>query len=147
MNSMIRSGPFVIPTFDRLLSQMLSDPFFNDRGSNQLTEIDEGTLALDVSEDDKNIYVRASLPGFRKEDVHVAVHEGVLTINAQHQEEHEEKKERYFRRERRFGSLLRRVALPSNVQESQTSAQLTDGVLTLTLPKVPKDEPRRIAIK
>ncbi|GMV25740.1 MAG: molecular chaperone Hsp20 [Phycisphaerae bacterium] len=147
MNSMIRSGPFVIPTFDRLLSQMLSDPFFNDRGSNQLAETDEGTLALDVSEDDKNIYVRASLPGFRKEDVHVAVHEGVLTINAQHQEEHEEKKERYFRRERRFGSLLRRVALPSNVQESQTTAQLTDGVLTLTLPKVPKDEPRRIAIK
>ncbi|HRJ49850.1 MAG: Hsp20/alpha crystallin family protein [Phycisphaeraceae bacterium] len=150
MNSIIRSGPFTIPGFDRLVSQVLSDPFFAEGripGGSLVSSIDEGALALDVSEDDQNVYVRASLPGFRKEDVEISVHDGVLSIKAEHSEETEEKKERYYRRERRVGSVSRRIALPSSVQEDKTSAQLSDGVLTLSLPKHPKDEPRRIAIR
>ena len=107
---------------------------------------EEGTLALDVSEDEASVLVRASLPGFRKEDVHVEVHDGVLTINATHREETEEKSERYYRKERREGSLSRRVALPSQVDDSKASAELKDGVLTLRLPKSQQAMPKKISI-
>lgn len=150
MNSIMRSSPFTIPGFDRFVSQVLSDPIFGEGripGGALVASIDEGALALDVSEDDRNVYVRASLPGFRKEDVEISVHDGVLSIKAEHSEVTEEKKERYYRRERRVGSVSRRIALPSSVQEDKTGAELSDGVLTLTLPKHPKDEPRRIAIR
>ncbi len=107
---------------------------------------EEGTLALDVSEDETSVVVRASLPGFAKEDVHVEVHDGVLSINATHREEREETGERFYRKERREGSLSRRVALPSQVDDSQAKADLRDGVLTLRLPKSIQAMPKKIAI-
>ena len=58
----------------------------------------------------------------------------------------EETSERFYRRERRFGSMNRRIALPSTVVEGETKAELKDGVLTLRLPKSVKEQPRKIQI-
>lgn len=139
---LIRRDPFAnLPTIDRLFSSMLSEPF-----SFGLADVDEGTLALDVSEDEKNVIVRASLPGFEKDQIHVEVHDGILTIKAEKTEESEEKTERYYRKERRVGSLSRRIALPSVVEDGEANAELKDGVLTLRLPKQAKATPRKINI-
>lgn len=146
MNIVSRRDPFERPSLSRALNQLLSDPFFGD-SSNLMGIVEEGTLPLDVSEDDRSVIVRASLPGFRKEDVSVEVHEGVLTIKAEHTEEKEEKNETFYRRERRFGSVSRRVALPSTVLDGETKAELKDGVLTLRIPKSPKAMPRKVSIQ
>ena len=130
--------------FPRLFSQLFSEPCFN---GNSLANLEEGTLPLDISEDDKNVIVRASVPGFTKEDIDVEVHSGILTIKASHNEEKEEKTERFYRRERRFGSMSRRVALPSTVSENATRAQLKDGVLTLYIPKSEEALPRKVQIR
>ncbi len=147
MNGLRRTNVVAFPTFDRFVSQVLTDPFFAEARGNACGGLAEGTLPLDVSEDDRNFYVRANLPGFRKQDVSVDVHEGVLSIQAEHVEVAEQTTEQYHRRERRTGSLTRRIKLPTGVQEQGTQAQLENGVLTLTLPKTPKDEPRKIEIK
>lgn len=144
MTTLIRREPLET-SVSRLFNQFLGDPFFRD-GSHLTGGLEEGTLALDLSEDEKNVIVRASLPGFRKEDVSVEVHDGVLTIKAEHNEEHEEKGETFYRRERRFGSVSRRVALPSTVLDNETKAELKDGVLTLRIPKSPRAMPRRVQI-
>jgi HSP20 family protein len=147
MNCLVRSRSVTNPAFDRLLGQVLSDPFFGEgRASAGNGAVEQGTLALDISEDEASFYVRASLPGFRKEDVDASVHEGILTIKAEHAEVVEEKKEQYHRRERRTGSLHRRIRLPDTVDGEKIGAHLADGVLTLTLPKTPKNEPRKITI-
>jgi HSP20 family protein len=147
MNCHVRSRSLTNPALDRLLGQVLSDPFFNEgRAVASAGGVDQGSLALDISEDETSFYVRASLPGFRKEDVDASIHEGILTIKAEHAEVVEEKKEQYHRRERRTGSLSRRVRLPDTVDGDKIGAHLGDGVLTLTLPKTPKNEPRKIAI-
>src|SRR5690606_5637704 len=108
---------------------------------------EEGTLPVDVSEDEQNVVVRASLPGFKKEDVNIEVHEGVVSINAHQEEEKEEKGERFYRRERSYGSVSRRIALPSPVQEDQAQAELKDGVLLVRIPKSEEASPRRVQIK
>lgn len=143
--NLLRRDPFEVAfsPMSRLFNQMLNEPM--DGGT--LAQIEEGTLPLDISEDEKNVIVRASVPGFRKEDIDVEVHSGVLTIKAQHNEEHEEKNERFYRRERRFGSMSRRVALPSTVREDSCSAQLRDGVLTLYIPKSEAAMPRKVQIR
>ena len=147
MTTLIRRVPvFEVPTFGRLFNNLLNDQFFDDMKACAPTAASTGTLPLDVSEDDKSILVRASLPGFKKEEVSVEVHDGVLSINAQHVEEKEETGERFYRRERRVGSLARRLALPSTVQETNTQAELKDGVLTLRLPKFEKEQPKKIKI-
>lgn len=126
-----------------MLESVFRDPFFTGA---ILPRVEEGALALDVSEDDTNVIVRASLPGFKKEDIDVEIHDGVLTINATHNEETEEKGERFYRKERRMGSTSRRIALPSAVQESGAKAELKDGVLSLWIPKVAKETPRKVQI-
>lgn len=132
------------PEMSRFLTRFFNDPIFEAVPAALTNE--EGTLALDVSEDEKHVIVRASLPGFEKSDIDVEVHDGVLTIKAEHTEEHEETGERFYRRERQFGSMSRRVALPSAVIEDDANATLKDGVLTLRLPKTREASPRKISI-
>jgi HSP20 family protein len=129
--------------------RQVMDRFFDEplaRFANGPLGIDEGTLAVDVSEKDGNIVVRSSLPGFKRENIDVQLHDGVLSIKAEHKEEHETTDERFYRRERRFGSVSRRLALPGVVDESAVKAELKDGVLTLTIPVPEKAKPRRIEI-
>ncbi|MDX2131204.1 MAG: Hsp20/alpha crystallin family protein [Planctomycetota bacterium] len=132
--------PSPLGAFERLFN----DPFFSELPA--LARMDEGTLPLDVSENDTHVIVRASLPGFAKDKIDIEVHDGVLAINAHHEEEREEKGERFYRKERRSGSLSRRVALPSTVLEKDAQAEFNDGVLTLRLPKVQKEQPKKIRI-
>lgn len=108
--------------------------------------IDEGALALDVSENDSEVIVRASLPGFSKEDVEVEVHDGVLSIKATREEEHEEKNERFYRKERRSGSVSRRIALPGAVDDSKATATLRDGVLEVRVARSSEALPKRLSI-
>jgi HSP20 family protein len=149
MSSIMRRDPFEATGLNRIFSTFFDDPFFMDVPRVAIRvpgAIEEGTLPLDISEDEKNVIVRASLPGFRKDDIEVEVHDGVLSIKAQAAEEKEEKGETYYRRERRMGSVSRRVALPATVIEGEAQAELKDGVLTLRIPKVAKLAPRKIKI-
>ncbi|XVJ58496.1 MAG: Hsp20/alpha crystallin family protein [Tepidisphaera sp.] len=135
------SRPTLIP-ISKFLESVFSDPFFTVSANG----VDEGALALDISEDSKHVIVRASLPGFTKENIEAEVHDGVLTIKATQSEQSEEKSERFYRKERRFGSVSRRVALPCAVTEAEAKAEFINGVLTLRLPKSVKDAPRKVAI-
>ncbi len=128
-----------------MMERFFEDPFFRSPFS-MISE--EGTLPVDVSQTDKEVVVKADLPGFNKEDIDVQVHEGVLTIRANHTEEHEEKEGQYYRRERAWGSVSRRVALPAMTDVDGTvDATLKDGVLTLRIPIPEKAGPKQIEIK
>lgn len=142
-NNIIRRDPFeMFSPVEGLINRLFQEPF-----SATMPVIEEGALALDISETDEALVIRASLPGFRKEDVNIEVHEGVLTISATREQEIEEQNEKFYRRERRTGSVSRRVALPSMVADDQADAELKDGVLTLRLPKSKKDSPKKISVK
>lgn len=143
MMTLIRREAPEFPSMSRLMNSFFQDPAF---AGGLAPAIEEGNLALDVSEDEKSVIVRASLPGFRKEDIDVEIHDGVLSIKAERAEETEEKGETYYRRERRFGTVSRRVALPSVVEDGSTAAELKDGVLTLRIPKSQKAMPRKVKI-
>lgn len=131
------------PSMASLFGELLSDPFFSEVRS---LGPSAGTLAVDVSEDDKSLIVRASLPGYRKDEIDIEVHDGVLSIKGEHSEETEEQNERYHRRERRIGSVSRLISLPETVTGDDVVAELKDGVLTLRLPKAPQEQPRKVQI-
>jgi HSP20 family protein len=147
MVHMIRRDPFTETLPAAAMMNRLMERFFNEPFLAEPTGIDEGLLPLDISEDDKSVVVRASLPGFSKDEIDVQVHNGIVSINAEHKEEHEEKGERFVRRERRYGSLSRRVALPTNVKEDQCEAELRNGELILRIPRSEEAMPRKIQIR
>ena len=122
--------------------------FMDDDEGGLAPWMQEGALAVDISEGKEGeTIVRASLPGFKKEDVHVSVHNGVLDIKAESNEESETKDEKFYRKERRYGSLSRRIALPGNPSGEDVAAELKDGVLTVKVPADVKAGPKRVEIK
>lgn len=89
---------------------------------------------VDLYEDKDNTYVRAELPGVKREDIAVEMVEDYLTINATRKEG-----------EQSF-SFSRSITIPESVQADKVSAALEHGVLTVTLPKQEQAKPRKIAI-
>src|SRR5687768_16271042 len=117
MNILVRRNN--TPAFNQLFNDFFQDPFFQSEAP-VLSEAAEA-MPLDLSEDDKNVIIRASLPGFSKEDIQVEVNDGVLTIQGQHTEE-SESNEKFYRRERRTGMVSRRIRLPDTVTHEQAQA-------------------------
>jgi HSP20 family protein len=127
------------------------DRLFNDsfvRPSSLFTE-DEGVevLPLDVSQTDQNVIVKASLPGFKPEEVDISVTGDTLTIKGEHQEEKETKEEQYWLKERHYGSFSRSITIPVEVKSEKAEASFENGVLTLTMPRVEEVKPKQIKVK
>jgi HSP20 family protein len=131
-----------IAPVSRMIDQFFEDPFLALTPMAVAREM--GSLPLDLSEDENNYIVRASLPGFAPDDVNVEMDENILTITATKEEE--ETNERFHRRERRWGSVQRQIVLPVPVKDERLEAELNEGVLTLKLPKVQKAPPKKIHI-
>lgn len=127
-----------------LMTYIANDPFFR----RPLAGLeDDGGIAVDLSEKDGKLVVRANLPGFKRDEIDVQVHKGVLTIRAEHAEESEVKDEKFFRRERRYGSVGRSIALPGNVTDEHVDAAFENGVLTLAITQPEVARPKKVAIK
>lgn len=105
------------------------------------------SLALDVAEHEDAFVVKASVPGVPAEDVEVTLTDNVLTIKGEMKADKEIKEENYHLRERRFGSFVRSVTLPTAVQADKIEAVNENGVLTLTLPKAEAVKPKKIEVK
>jgi HSP20 family protein len=101
---------------------------------------------VDVSETKDDIIVIAEIPGMTKDDIKVTLHENILTLSGEKQQEKEEKETNYHRVERSYGSFSRSFDLPTKVQFDKIKANYQDGILKITLPKSEEVKPKEIPI-
>jgi HSP20 family protein len=104
------------------------------------------TPAFDAYEEKDNFVVKAELPGMKKEDISVSLHDGNLIVSGERKTETKGDGAEVYRAERFFGKFQRSVALPATVATSQVKAEYKDGVLTVTLPKSEEAKPRQIEV-
>ncbi len=104
------------------------------------------TPALDVSEDKDNVYIRVELPGMRKEDIDLSLHNGSLSISGERKGEEQFKDAEVYRSERFLGRFQRTVTLPTQVAADKIKAQYQDGILNVTLPKAEEAKPKHIDV-
>lgn len=102
-------------------------------------------LALDVYREDGNLVIKAEVPGATAEGLDVTVKDHVLTIAGETKAEEEVEEENYIRRERRYGSFRRSLALPAEADGNEAEAAFEDGVLTVTIPVA--EEPQVESVK
>ncbi len=104
------------------------------------------TPALDVYEDKENFIVKAELPGMKKEEIDVSLHDDSLSISGERKSETKAEDGELCRAERFFGRFQRSVTLPAPVAADKVKAQYQDGILTITLPKTEEAKPKRIDV-
>ena len=102
---------------------------------------------MDVEETDKEIVVRAEVPGFEANDFDIHIDGNLLTIRAEHKQEAEEKQGEVHMWERRFGRFQRTISLPTAVDADKVDALYRNGVLQLRLPRTEQSQRRRIEVK
>jgi HSP20 family protein len=104
------------------------------------------TPAFDVYEDKDNVYVRAELPGMKKEDIELSLHNGSLSISGERKGEENLKEAEVYRSERFFGRFQRTITLPTPVAAEKIKAHYKDGILNVTLPKAEEAKPKHINV-
>lgn len=103
---------------------------------------------VNVYEDSKAFYVEAELPGYESDDVNINVEKHVLHISSEKSEKTDNKEEKkYVVHERLYSRFDRSFSLPEGINEDAIEAAFKNGILTVTLPKLPVEQPKKITVK
>lgn len=129
----------------------LFERFFGGPWGRSLFELAPGDLDwtphADLAESDSDFTLRLELPAVKPEDVDIQLSGNVLTVRGEKTEETEDKEKNYHSKERRFGSFMRRIQLPGDVNAEKVDATFKDGVLTITLEKIPEAKAKKINVR
>jgi len=143
MSNLARFNPF------SELRDPFSDDFFKGFALRPVYRMMEGEpqMHLDLTEDDRNFFVKAEIPGVKKEDIKVSVDGNQVSLSAEIKKQKEEKEgSKMIRSERYYGSVARSFTLGESVDQSAAQAKYEDGVLQLTLPKKPNGQSHMLKI-
>jgi HSP20 family protein len=127
---------------ERTIETMLTEPIIEPK----LFRIEGWAPLVDVSESDAEFIVRAEMPGLAEAEIELSMVGNALLIAGEKRAEEETSGEDWYRCERRFGSFRRIVDLPQTVDPDRASAEMSDGMLTVRVPKRPEIRPRNIPI-
>jgi len=132
---------------NRLLDEMFGG-LSRRPGSRGAQTTAEWAPSVDVLHKDRDLVVRVEMPGVKPEDVHVGVHNRVLTISGERKVDEQEERAGYYVRELRHGSFQRSMILPEGVEEQKIRARYQDGILEVALEgAAAAREPRRVQIE
>jgi HSP20 family protein len=137
--------------FDNFRSQF-DDLFWpwGQRSSPTTSMTERRTPPLDVADLGDRYEMRLEMPGIPKDDINIEVTPNTIEIQGQHDESKQEKDKHWLRRERSSMHFYRALELPEELKTDNVDAELRDGILTITLPKLepkPEEKPRKIKIK
>ena len=131
---------------DRMRRQL--DRIMGDTNTSTLRGPGRGVFPLvNLTEDKNNYYIRAELPGIKGDDLEINATDNNISINGERKLPEENGSARFHRRERDFGRFSRAITLPGKVNNDKISANMKDGMLTITIPKAESAKPRQIQIQ
>jgi HSP20 family protein len=102
--------------------------------------------AMDLSETEDALLLRADLPGLGRDDVSIEIKDNVLTVSGERKAEHEDEREGYHRIERSYGSFSRSLTVPRGIDPGAVTAAFEKGVLEVRIPKPEERKPHRVEI-
>jgi HSP20 family protein len=147
MTNLVRWEPFRdLVSLREAMDRLFEESFVRPQ-TDWLAPTEAGALAVDMYETDDAVVVKSAIPGIKPEDIDIIVAGDTLTIKGETKSEEEVKEENYVRREMRYGSFARTLAVPTSVVADKAEAEFENGVLTLTLPKAEEVKPKAIQIK
>ena len=107
---------------------------------------EKGELAVDVYQTDKDIVIQSAIAGIEPEDLDISIEDDVLVIKGERNARYEKQDKNYYYQECYWGEFVRRIILPEEVDNSSVKAELKQGILTITIPKIEKKK-KKIVVK
>ncbi|MGA9535221.1 MAG: Hsp20/alpha crystallin family protein [Desulfobacterales bacterium] len=145
--ALVKWDPFKeVTTLQERINRLFEDAFPRTREREEDLSPGVWRPAVDIYEGEKAVVLKAELPGIKKEDVSVEVKDNVLTIKGERKAESEIKEEKYYRRERTYGSFSRSFNLQYTVKPDKIKARFKDGVLVIEVPKPEEEKPKQINV-
>jgi HSP20 family protein len=120
-----------------LVPSVFSDFFDMDKFFADVPKWDEDTWlpAVNIKEHDKNYEIDLAIPGMHKEDIKMEIEDHTLCVSAEREEEKEEEKKSFLRREYKYNSFNRTFSLPDNANEEAISSHYENGILKIEVAK------------
>lgn len=143
-----RRDPLLSPWHDMAdmqnrIRHLFAEPF---PGVRMFAEPVGWSPAVDVTESDGNLVVKAEVPGMEKDDVEIDLQDNVLTLRGEKKQEQERTEGEMHVWERSYGSFQRAFTLPCRVDEDKVTAEVKNGLLTITLPRAAEARGRKIEV-
>ena len=113
----------------------------------ELSALESRRSRLDVIDRDNEVVVKAEVPGAMKEDIQISLSGNLMTIKGETKHEEKEEKGDYYRCEISRGAFSRTFTLPADVDDTKAKAEMHDGMLEITLPKLEQAKKRDIKIE
>lgn len=146
--NLVRWDPFrELEEMTNRLSRLFERPALRTGNGREALTVADWMPSVDISETDTEYLIKAELPEVKKEDVHVTLQEGVLTIQGERKQEKEEKGKKFHRVERSYGGFVRSFTMPDYVDDTKVKAEFKEGILNLHLPKSEKAKPKAIEVR
>jgi len=134
------------PLREMVAMQQVLDRAFDEAWRSAETQ-QARALALDVHETDTAYTVLASVPGLTADDISITLHDGTLTISGEFTAPQTDENTHVRLSERHYGKFSRSLNLPHTIDIEAVEAEYDNGVLALTLPKLPEAQPRQIPVR
>jgi HSP20 family protein len=132
---------------ERMFGDFFRRPFWGVSWPERFREIGFREPAIEVYEEKDDVVVKAEIPGMKKENLEINISGNLLTIKGEKKQEEEVKKKGYYYSERSYGSFMRTIDLPKEVQVDKAYANFKDGVLEVRLPKTEEAKRKEVKIK
>jgi HSP20 family protein len=146
-NRPVTASPAELDPFKMMREMMRWDPF-REIGPMLTSQGFKGILVpdVDIKETPTSYVFRADLPGMKEKDVDISFTGNRLTLSGKREEEQREEKVNYYSCECSYGSFTRSFTLPLGTDPEHASAELKDGVLTITVPKKAEVQPKQVPV-
>ncbi len=145
--AIIRWDPFRnVATLQDRINRLFEDSFPRSRDIDEDISMCEWKPSVDIYETEEGIVIKAELPGVNKEDVSVEVKNNILTLKGERFVDKEIDEDKYYRRERCFGTFHRTFTLQDTVLPDKIKAKFRNGVLEIEVPKPEEEKPRQISV-
>mgnify|MGYP000630775723 CR=1 FL=1 len=133
---------------ENMFHNMWSNPFHHEKFPDNFSFSSLSKMPrIDVVDRDKEIFVKAELPGFDKDDLDISIANNQLVIKAKSCKEEKEEKGDYLKQEIRKSEVYRSVLLPADVEDEKIKTSFKNGVLKLTIPKQEESQRKQIKVE
>jgi HSP20 family protein len=145
--ALVKWDPFKeVTTLQERINRLFEDAFPRAREREEDLTPGAWRPAVDIYEGGNAVVLKAELPGIKKEDVSVEIKDNVLTIKGERKAESEINEEKYYRRERTYGTFSRSFNLQYTVNPDNIKARFKDGVLVIEMPKPEEEKPKQVNV-